>query len=98
MATNWTEPLRAVIYTRISHDPSGKADGVTRQEDACRKLAAELGWVVIAVKTDDDRTAIGKRGQRARRPGYAALLDMLAAREADAVLVWHTGQALPAGT
>lgn len=83
-------PLRAVIYARISHDPDGKAEGVARQEAACRKLAAELGWVVVGVKSDDDRTAIGKRGQRARRPGYAAVLDLLAARAADAVLVWHT--------
>lgn len=76
-------PLRAVIYARISHDPTGKAEGVTRQEEACRKLAAELGWF-------DDRTAVGKSGQRAKRPAYAALLDMLSAGEADAVLVWHT--------
>ncbi|KUM85176.1 MULTISPECIES: recombinase family protein [Streptomyces] len=91
MATNQTErQLRAVIYTRISHDPSGKAEGVTRQQEACRKLAAELGWRIVGVKTDDDRTAIGKSGDRARRPAYAELLDMLSAREVDAVLVWHT--------
>ncbi|MFF7749815.1 recombinase family protein [Streptomyces sp. NPDC007971] len=91
MATNGTErQLRAVVYTRISHDPSGKAEGVTRQQEACRKLAAELGWRIVGVKTDDDRTAIGKSGDRARRPAYAELLDMLSAGEADAVLVWHT--------
>ncbi|MCP3819628.1 recombinase family protein [Streptomyces sp. A3M-1-3] len=90
MARTVNALLRTVIYTRISHDPDGKAEGVARQEAACRKLAAELGWVVIGVETDDDRTAIGKRGQRARRPGYAAALDMLAAGAADAVLVWHT--------
>lgn len=90
MARTERTPLRAVIYTRISNDPTGKAEGVTRQEDACRKLAAELGWSVVAVKVDDDRTAVGKSGQRARRPAYAELLDMLSAGEVDAVLVWHT--------
>ncbi|MEU9289359.1 recombinase family protein [Streptomyces sp. NPDC048275] len=79
----------AVISTRISHDPTGKAEGVTRQEEACRKLAADLGWQVVDVKTDDDLTAIGKRGQRAQRPAFAALLDMLSAREADTVIVWQ---------
>ncbi|WP_405773400.1 recombinase family protein [Streptomyces sp. NBC_01538] len=90
MVRNERTPLRAVIYTRISHDPTGNAEGVTRQEEACRKLAAELGWSVVEVKVDDDRTAVGKSGQRARRPAYAELLDMLAAGEADAVIVWHT--------
>ncbi|UXX95791.1 recombinase family protein [Streptomyces sp. AD2-2] len=91
MATNTTNsPLRAVIYARISNDPTGQAEGVTRQQEACQKLAAELGWRVVGVKIDDDLTAIGKRGQRAKRPAFAELLDMLSAREADAVIVWHT--------
>ncbi|MFF3378364.1 recombinase family protein [Streptomyces sp. NPDC002680] len=89
MVRNERTPLRAVIYTRISHDSTGKAEGVTRQEEACRKLAADLGWSVVAVKVDDDRTAVGKSGRRARRPAYAELLDMLAAGEAEAVIVWH---------
>ncbi|MEV2226992.1 recombinase family protein [Streptomyces phaeochromogenes] len=82
--------VRAVIYTRISSDPTGNAGGVTRQEEACRKLAADLGWRVVGVKVDDDLTAIGKGSRRAQRPGYTAVLDMLTAREADAVIVWHT--------
>lgn len=91
MTTNTTNPqLRAVIYTRISENPNGVSDGVDRQEEACRKLAVDLGWKVVGVKVDDDRTAIGKNGLRAKRPGYTALLDMLSAREADAVIVWHT--------
>lgn len=80
----------AVIYTRISSDPTNNLDGVGRQEEQCRKLAADLGWNVVAVKIDDDKTAIGKRGLRAKRPGYAAVLSMLEDREADAVIVWHT--------
>lgn len=90
MTTNTANPqLRAIIYTRISEDRDSDSLGVTRQEEACRKLAADLGWRVVAVKIDDDRTAYGKSGQRARRPAFAALLGMLAAREADAVIVWH---------
>ncbi|MFF3658408.1 recombinase family protein [Streptomyces olivochromogenes] len=87
-----TEDTRrnAIIYTRISSDPTGNAGGVTRQEEACRKLAAELGWAVVGVKVDDDKTAYGKNGMRAKRPGYAELLDMLNAGRADAVLTWHT--------
>lgn len=81
--------VKAVIYTRISADRDGDQLGVGRQEKACRELADTLGWKVIAVKIDDDRTAYGKSGMRARRPGYAALLDMLSTGEANAVLCWH---------
>ncbi|MFF0015195.1 recombinase family protein [Streptomyces sp. NPDC005374] len=80
---------RAVIYARISEDRDGDQLGVARQEEACRKLAADLGWHVVGVLVDDDKTAYGKSGQRAKRPAFATLLDMLTAREADAVLVWH---------
>ncbi|MFE1441578.1 recombinase family protein [Streptomyces sp. NPDC058739] len=90
MATNTTNTQRkAVIYTRISEDRDGDQLGVGRQEDACRKLASELGWLVVGVKADDDKTAYGRNGMRARRPAYSELLDMLRTGEADAVLVWH---------
>ncbi|MGW6260785.1 recombinase family protein [Streptomyces sp. NPDC055085] len=91
MTQNTTNPQRkAVIYTRISEDRDGDQLGVGRQEEACRKLASDLGWVVVGVKVDDDKTAYGRNGMRAKRPAYAELLDMLAERRADAVLVWHT--------
>ncbi|MFD8519365.1 recombinase family protein [Streptomyces capillispiralis] len=80
---------RAVIYTRISEDRNGDQLGVGRQEDACRKLASDLGWLVVRVLEDDDRTAYGKNGLRAKRPAYAELLDLLAGGQADAVIVWH---------
>ncbi|MER7799113.1 recombinase family protein [Streptomyces sp. NPDC001705] len=90
MTTKTKEPQRrAVIYTRISADRTGDQLGVGRQEAACRKLASELGWVVVGVKTDDDKTAYGRGTLRAKRPAYAELLDMLSGGEANAVLVWH---------
>ena len=34
-----TEPLRAVVYVRISDDPEGTERGVDRQEADCRAYA-----------------------------------------------------------
>lgn len=90
MTTNTTNPQRrAVIYTRISEDRDGDQLGTGRQEAACRQLATDLGWLVVRVLQDDDRTAYGKNGMRAKRPAYAELLDLLADGRADAVIVWH---------
>lgn len=73
-----------MIYTRISSDRTGKAAGVARQEEECRRLAADLGWMIVAVLPENDASAVGKR------PQYAKLLTMLASGEADALISWHT--------
>jgi site-specific DNA recombinase len=77
---------RAAVYTRISRDREGAGLGVERQEADCRKLAADLGWDVVAVHADNDLSAYSGKP----RPGYEALLEDLKAGRADAVLVWHT--------
>lgn len=90
MTTNTANRQRkAVIYTRISEDRDGDQLGTGRQEAACRALASDLGWLVVRVLEDDDRTAYGKNGIRAKRPAYGELLDLLADGRADAVIVWH---------
>jgi DNA invertase Pin-like site-specific DNA recombinase len=50
-------PLAAAIYCRISLDRSGDGLGVDRQEQLCRKLAADRGWPVAEVYRDNDRSA-----------------------------------------
>jgi len=40
------KPSSVAIYARISQDHDGLAEGVKRQVDDCRKLCADLGWVV----------------------------------------------------
>src|SRR6478736_1458949 len=74
----------AVIYVRISSDPTGQALGVARQEKECRKRAAAMGWPVAQVFTDNDVSAsTGKP-----RPAYAQMLDALESGRANAVVVW----------
>lgn len=52
----------AVVYARISSDPSGRALGVGRQVEDCRRLADALGWPVVEEYVDNDLSAYsGKR-------------------------------------
>src|SRR4051812_5246885 len=74
---------RAGIYVRISKD-DGRALGVRRQEEDCRKLCNDRGWAIADVYRDNDVSAsTGKR-----RPEYQRLLDDVRARRISAVVVW----------
>lgn len=76
---------RAFIYTRISQDRASEGLGVQRQEEACRAYATQQGLDVIEVFSDNSTSAFSGRA----RPSYAAMLDRLRAREADAVICWR---------
>lgn len=77
---------RALIYCRISSDPTGRAAGVSRQETECRELAKQLGWEVLEVLVDNDISAYSGK----RRPAYEQLLAALRDGHADAIIAWHT--------
>ncbi|MEI6404033.1 MAG: recombinase family protein, partial [Actinomycetota bacterium] len=62
--------VQAGIYTRISSDPDGTAQGVTRQLEDCRKLAAARGWTVVDEYVDNDVSAYSGK----RRPEYERLM------------------------
>lgn len=79
-------PLRALIYTRISSDPTGLRAGVERQEKECRALAKRNGWEVLTALEDNDLSAwSGKK----LRPGFKSLLAALDDGTADSVIAWH---------
>jgi DNA invertase Pin-like site-specific DNA recombinase len=82
------KPIRAVIYARISEDTAGEARGVARQLDDCRALAASRGWEVAGEFTDNDVSAF----TGAKRPGYAALMAAVEAREVDRIVVYMTSR------
>lgn len=63
----------AAIYSRISHDPEGRQAGVERQEQDCRRMAAERGWTVLEpVYRENDTSASTK--SRQPRPVFEQLL------------------------
>jgi len=75
----------AAIYARISSDPEGDRLGVTRQTEDCQALAERKGWPVGEVYIDDDRSAYSGKP----RPEYRRLLDDVASRRVDALLVYN---------
>ncbi len=79
-------PVRAVAYLRISLDATGEAEGVERQEQSCRDLAAREGWDVVEVITDNDVSAFSG----VARPGYDRLLTLIERGEVDAVVALHS--------
>ncbi len=95
--------LRAVIYVRISSDPSGAEKGVDRQEADCRALAASLGWDVVRVYRENDTSAYkqttidlpnGDRVRRVVRPMFREMLDLLGRREVDALIAYDLDRAV----
>ncbi|AZG44825.1 recombinase family protein [Gordonia insulae] len=75
---------KPAIYLRISHDPSGKKAGVTRQREECLALCAARGWGEPLVYTDNDISA--SKGKR--RPAYEAMLADIREGKISAVVAW----------
>lgn len=76
--------MKALVYLRISQDRTGERAGVTRQKEDCLKRAAERGWQVSEVLTDNDMSASGKR----KRPGFEAMLKAVESGSAQVVIAW----------
>ena len=68
----------------MSEDREGRALGVDRQRQDCEALAERLGWPVVGVYVDNDRSAWSGKS----RPEYRRLLADVEAGTVDAVLVW----------
>lgn len=73
---------RVALYARVSTDQNQTVENQLRELQAA---AARLGWVVVAVFTDEGVS--GTKG-REQRPGYDALLKGIARREFDLVAAW----------
>jgi hypothetical protein len=86
---------RAVVYVRISDDPSGLERGVGRQEADCRALAQDLGLVVVS--TFKQRTVTLPSGEKVRRvvrPMFRAMLALLAEGGADVMVAYDLDRAV----
>ena len=73
---------RVCLYARTSTDKTQTVENQLRELHA---VAARLGWVVVAVLTDEGVS--GAKG-REQRPGYDALLKGVARREFDLIAAW----------
>jgi DNA invertase Pin-like site-specific DNA recombinase len=73
---------RVAIYARVSTD---KAQTVENQLRQLNEVAVRLGWMVVAVFTDEGIS--GAKG-RDKRPGFDALLKGVARKEFDLIAAW----------
>ncbi|GAA2726314.1 recombinase family protein [Actinocorallia aurantiaca] len=77
-------PESTLIYVRQSLDRSGDGLAVSRQREDCEQLAAQRGWTVVKILTDNDTSASGRKA----RPGFTELLDLIEAGRAANVIAW----------
>jgi site-specific DNA recombinase len=82
---------RAAIYTRISRDITGEGEGVQRQEEACRKLAAVMGLEVSVVYSDNDVGASNRTGLKPR-PEYEAMLEAVRAGVISTIIAYSNSR------
>ena len=73
---------RAVVYLRVSTEDQSLQYGLPSQRSACGKRAQERGWTIIKEITDD------VTGSDTMRPGLTEVRRMVAAGEADVVLIY----------
>lgn len=81
--------MRAVIYTRVSNDQSGRSTSTDDQERECRAICAANGWDVGHVLTDNDIGA--SRWSSKDRPAYRQLTDIL--QRGDVLVTWEASRA-----
>lgn len=82
--------MRAVIYTRVSQDRKSRQKSVSQQEDEARLACAALGWEVVEVFTDNDRSA--SRHATKERPGYAELRRHLTTEPVGVLVLWESSR------
>lgn len=89
MHTN-AQPLRAVIYTRVSADRSKRARSPEEQEAEIRAVCERNGWPIAEeVLSDNDMSA--SRRARKERPAYKRLKEIL--RPGDVLVTWASSRA-----
>ncbi len=79
---------RAAIYCRISFDAEGRALGVGRQLEDCRRIAQLRGWETSDELTYLDNNVSASRYSRKARTQYLRLLGDIEAGKVDAVVIW----------
>jgi DNA invertase Pin-like site-specific DNA recombinase len=83
--------LRAVIYSRISHDPQDRQLGVERQEQDCLRLISSHGWELAFPPFRENDTSASTRSVT-KRPVYEGMLAQLHAGMADVLVCYSTSR------
>ncbi|MFC7276181.1 recombinase family protein [Paractinoplanes rhizophilus] len=83
-------PLRCAIYCRISQDRESEEKGVQRQEEDCRKLAAQRGWEIVRVFIENDVSASTRT--KKKRPEYDRMIAACEAGVVDVIVAYSNGR------
>jgi site-specific DNA recombinase len=83
--------LRAMIYSRISHDPQDRQLGVERQEQDCLRLISSRGWELAFPPFRENDTSASTRSST-KRPVYEQMLAQLQAGMADVLVCYSTSR------
>lgn len=88
-------PLRALIYNRVSADPSGSRVSVNSQDHENRALCERNGWEIAGTITDNDRSATRYAGRV--REGYEQVLNAITGQSPlgriDILVTWEASRA-----
>lgn len=82
---------RALVYSRISHDPHERQLGVQRQEEDCLRLITRNGWELVRPPYRENDTSASTR-TGAKRPVYEQLVADLQAGTAEALVCYSTSR------
>ena len=72
-------PEGELLYARVSSDPNERGRSVSEQEAECRAVCEREGWQVVAVYSDNDRSA--SRYATKARPEYKRVIAAVDAGE-----------------
>lgn len=81
--------MHAALYLRQSLDKTGDELGIQRQQAECERLAAQRGYSVAHIVTDNSVSA-----STGKRPGYDRLLSLIEARQIEVVVVYRLDRLL----
>ncbi|MGH4025402.1 MAG: recombinase family protein [Pseudonocardiaceae bacterium] len=78
-------------YARLSRNPSGRLEKVETQHADNTEVIARLGGVLGEQISDNSLSAWNPK---VRRPGWERLLERVASRACDGVVIWNTDRAM----
>ena len=82
--------LRALLYTRVSKDKSGRGRSPEEQDTDLHREAAALRWHVVDVVSDIKGASRHTKGSP--RAGWPLVLRRLAAGDIDVLMVWESSR------
>lgn len=87
------QQLRALIYNRVSADPTARRISTASQDSENRAFCAREGWIVVDTITDDDHSA--SRFATKQREGYQRVLAAINGKvygRIDVLVTWESSR------